>query len=148
MEYIVLSLPVLFLIVSVMVAVKAVNKGYSKKRVVYMQIASVAVFGLCMLACPMTASAATLAASDVTQDVLIASNGWAMIAAALAVGLSGIGGGIAVAASAPAAIGATSENPKAFGKAMVFVALAEGIAIYGLVVALMLAAKVQVPTLG
>ena len=60
------------------------------------------------------------------------------IGAALAVGLSGIGGGIAVASSASAALGAISENDKAFGKALIFVGLAEGVALYGLIVALLL----------
>ena len=55
-----------------------------------------------------------------------------------AVGLSGIGGGIAVASSASAALGAISENDKAFGKALIFVGLAEGVALYGLIVALLL----------
>ena len=64
-----------------------------------------------------------------------------MIAAALAVGIAGVGGGIAVAASAPAAIGATSEDPKAFGKAMIFVALGEGIALYGLLIAILILNK-------
>ena len=54
------------------------------------------------------------------------------------VGLSGIGGGIAVASSASAALGAISENDKAFGKALIFVGLAEGVALYGLIVALLL----------
>ena len=60
------------------------------------------------------------------------------IGAALAGGLSGIGGGIAVASSASAALGAISENDKAFGKALIFVGLAEGVALYGLIVALLL----------
>jgi V/A-type H+-transporting ATPase subunit K len=63
---------------------------------------------------------------------------WSMVAAALAVGLSGIGGGIAVAASASAALGAISENEKTFGKALIFVGMAEGVALYGLIIALMI----------
>ena len=66
------------------------------------------------------------------------SEGLKYIGAALAVGLSGIGGGIAVASSASAALGAISENDKAFGKALIFVGLAEGVALYGLIVALLL----------
>ena len=66
------------------------------------------------------------------------SAGLKYIGAALAVGLSGIGGGIAVASSASAALGAISENDKAFGKALIFVGLAEGVALYGLIVALLL----------
>lgn len=82
-------------------------------------------------------------AADVTVEVATASaNGIMMgmkyIAAALAVGLSGIGGGLAVASSASAALGAISENEKAFGKALIFVGLAEGVALYGLIVALLL----------
>ena len=53
---------------------------------------------------------------------------------ALAIGLASIGSGMAVAAAAPAAIGAVSEDPKAFGKAIVFVGLAEGVAIFALLV--------------
>ena len=51
----------------------------------------------------------------------------------------GIGGSAsAVASSASAALGAISENDKAFGKALIFVGLAEGVALYGLIVALLL----------
>ena len=65
-------------------------------------------------------------------------NGMGYLAAALAVGLGSIGGGIAVAAAAPAAIGAVSEDPKSFSKALIFVALGEGCALYGFVVALLM----------
>ena len=64
-----------------------------------------------------------------------------LLAAALATGLAGIGGGLAVAAGAPAAIAANSENPKTFGKSMIFVALGESIAIYGLVISIMILSK-------
>lgn len=66
------------------------------------------------------------------------AEGLKYVGAALAVGLSGIGGGIAVASSASSALGAISENDKAFGKALIFVGLAEGVALYGLIVALLL----------
>ena len=69
------------------------------------------------------------------------AEGLKYVGAALAVGLSGIGGGIAVASSASAALGAISENDKAFGKALIFVGLAEGVALYGLIVALLLLAS-------
>ncbi|MBH1942345.1 ATPase [Mobilitalea sibirica] len=60
--------------------------------------------------------------------------GWRYMAAALATGLSCIGGGIAVANAASAALGAISEDSSIMGKALIFVALAEGIALYGLIV--------------
>lgn len=84
------------------------------------------------------AAAAGEAAQAVTYDP---SKGLGMIAAALVTGISGIGGGIAVAAGAPAAIGATSEDPKVFGKALIFVALGESIALYGLVISIMILGK-------
>ena len=45
-------------------------------------------------------------------------------------------------AAAPAAIGATSEDPKVFGKALIFVALGEGIALYGLLISILILNKV------
>lgn len=67
-----------------------------------------------------------------------AGDGLRYIGAALATGISGIGGGIAVASAASAAIGAISENEKIMGKTLIFVALAEGIALYGLVISFMI----------
>lgn len=72
------------------------------------------------------------------QSSSISDSGMGYLAAALAVGLGSIGGGIAVAAAAPAAIGAVSEDPKSFSKALIFVALGEGCALYGFVVALLM----------
>lgn len=62
------------------------------------------------------------------------SDGMAYMAAALVTGLAAIGAGIAVAASASAAIGAISEDASVMGKVLIFVALAEGIALYGLLI--------------
>jgi F0F1-type ATP synthase membrane subunit c/vacuolar-type H+-ATPase subunit K len=53
-----------------------------------------------------------------------------------------LGGGIAVAAGAPAAIGAVSEDPKAFGKAIIFVALGEGVALYGMLISILILNKI------
>ena len=64
--------------------------------------------------------------------------GLGYLAAALSVGLGCIGTGLAVASAAPAAIGACSEDPKAFGKSIVFVGMGEGIAIYGLLISFMI----------
>lgn len=64
--------------------------------------------------------------------------GLGYLAAALAVGLACIGGGIAVGSGAPAAIGATSEDPQNFVKALIFVVLGEGIALYGVLIAILI----------
>ena len=70
------------------------------------------------------------------------SSGLGLIAAALAKGLSAIGSGIAVAVVASSAVGAISENPSLLGKTVIFAGLAEGIAIYGLIIAIMIISKV------
>ncbi|CAM4228033.1 ATPase V [Erysipelothrix inopinata] len=69
------------------------------------------------------------------------AQGMGFIAAAIAVSASVIGAGYAVGQAAPAAIGAISENSENFGKAMIFVALAEGVAIYGLLIAIQIIGK-------
>ena len=101
-----------------------------------MQLASFAfVFAVCMI-CPFAVSAATGDAASSSAESM------AYIGAAAATGLSCIGGGIAVGNAAPAAIGATSEDPKAFGKAIIFVALGEGIALYGMLISIMIISKI------
>ncbi|MEE1218373.1 MAG: ATP synthase subunit C [Ruminococcus sp.] len=132
---ILLTVPFVFLMVSAVLAVKAFEHGKSRKNTVLMQISSfAAVFAICM-ACPFVASAAT---GDAAAAASTAADGMAYIGAAISTGLSCIGGGIAVGNAAPAAIGATSEDPKAFGKAIIFVVLGEGIAIYGMLVSILL----------
>jgi len=66
---------------------------------------------------------------------------WGVIAAALAVGIGSLGAAIAVAAVGSAAMGAMSEKPELGGRALIFLGLAEGIAIYGLIVAIMILGK-------
>ena len=62
----------------------------------------------------------------------------ALLGAGIAVAGSSIGAGIGVSYTGSAALAAISEKPEMFGRAMVVVGLAEGIAIYGLVIAVML----------
>ncbi len=58
----------------------------------------------------------------------------APLAAAIATGLAAIGAGIAVGIAGAAAIGAIAEKPELLGRTLIFVGLAEGIVIYGLIV--------------
>jgi V/A-type H+-transporting ATPase subunit K len=60
------------------------------------------------------------------------------LAAAAAVGLACIGGGLAVGQIGAAAMAAMSENPELSGKALPYVGLAEGICLWGFIVALMI----------
>ncbi len=136
-DFLFMALPVVFLISSVLIAVKAVAAGKSRKRTLLMQLASfAAVFTVCLV-CPFAVSAAT---GDAAASGTAA--GMNYIAAAAATGISCIGGGIAVGNAAPAAIGATSEDPKAFGKAIIFVALGEGIALYGMLISILILNKI------
>ena len=80
----------------------------------------------------MSNAQAAKAAGTVANGMM--SEGLKYIGAALAIGLACIGAGLAVGGAAPAAIGAYSEDKDTFGKAMIFVVLGEGIAIYGFVI--------------
>ena len=73
---------------------------------------------------------------------LSTGTGLGYLAAALAVGLSCVGAGIAVGSGTPAAIGATSEDPKNFVKALIFVVLGEGIALYGLLISILIISNI------
>ena len=80
------------------------------------------------------APATTSAPTDTTGG----AGGPALIGAAIAVAGSSLGAALAVAYTGAAALAAISERPELFGRAMVIVGLAEGIAIYGLIVAIIL----------
>ncbi len=67
--------------------------------------------------------------------------GMGYLAAALSTGLACIGGGIAVSASASAALGAISEDSSILGKSLIFVGLAEGVCLYGLIISFMILGK-------
>ena len=64
--------------------------------------------------------------------------GWGYLGAALATGLSSLGAGIAVAHVGAAAIGAITEKPELLGRVLILVGLAEGIAIYGLIISILI----------
>jgi len=82
-------------------------------------------------------------AAETGQGVNVVSTGAGMgyLAAALSTGLAALGAGVAVASAASAAIGAVSEDPKALGKVLIFVALGEGVALYGLLISMMIINK-------
>jgi len=67
--------------------------------------------------------------------------GMGYLAAALSTGLACIGGGIAVSAAASAALGAISEDGSILGKSLIFVGLAEGVCLYGLIISFMILGK-------
>lgn len=84
----------------------------------------------------------TFAATGDASAIVDNSKGMGYLSAALVTGLACIGCGIAVAGAAPAAIGAVAEEPKSFVKSLIFVALGEGVAIYGVLIAILILGKV------
>ncbi|HUV02926.1 MAG TPA: ATP synthase subunit C [Desulfobacteria bacterium] len=72
----------------------------------------------------------------------ITDRSWIALASGIAMGASALGAGYAVAATGVAAAGATAEKPELSGRVLIFVALAEAIAIYGLLIAFMLWTKI------
>ena len=103
------------------------------------------VFVVALVTLALTATAGT-GAADVTTTVAqeggsASSSSAALLGAAIAVAGSSLGAAIAVAYTGAAALAAMSERPELFGRAMVIVGLAEGIAIYGLIVAIILIGK-------
>lgn len=146
MNYAIFCLPAAFLAISMFLTYRAVKKGKKARNAVVLQLLAFVAVCVVGFTVPVSASAAsngdTTTTPQTTEAQTQSTKGIGLIAAALATGLAGIGGGIAVAASAPAAIGATSEDPKAFGKALIFVALGEGIAIYGLLISLFILNKI------
>ena len=81
--------------------------------------------------------ASALAAEAASESSAGLATGLGYLAAALVTGLSCIGGGIAVASAASAALGAISEDQSILGKSLIFVGLAEGCCLYGLIISFM-----------
>ena len=92
-------------------------------------IASVLFFG----SAPVAAQAPAATASQQLR-----AGDFAFIAAALATGLSSLAAAYAVASVGAAAIGALAEKPELFGRLLIVIGLAEGIAIYGLIISIMI----------
>ncbi len=152
--------PAAVLLASVVYTMKKHSEGQSIRKSLRMNAATFAVMVLLVAGCAMgafatgsedkaaapadttAAQASDTAAESTESSAKDNSKGLGLLAAGLVTGLAGIGGGIAVAAGAPAAIAATSEDPKAFGKALIFVALGESIALYGVVISILILEKV------
>ncbi len=100
-------------------------------------------FGCLIVASVMMFSASPAFAETEEAAATAASGaGLGYIAAALSTGLSCLGGGFAVANAASAALGALSEDSTVFGKSLIFVGLAEGVCLYGLIISFMILSKI------
>lgn len=145
-------LPLLALVASVLIALRTMKRTGNGKTAFRRQFLSLA---LALIVCfslvfavsaaegdPAPAEGAPINAPASSEAAASSGAGLAaglgFIGAALSIGLAALGAGIALSAGAPAAIGAVAEDPKSFGKSMIFVALGEAVAIYGFIIAFLI----------
>ena len=136
-------LPLVFVVLITLPLIKVFKGGVSKKTAksrLYTHISLFFALVALVLVWQLVGVKVFAAEGDAETGVFIGSiaQGLGFLGAALATGMSSLGAGIAVAAAAPAAIGAFSENEKNFGKSLIFVALGEGVAIYGLLISILI----------
>ncbi len=105
----------------------------TSKKVMMLNLSAFALVCLVSVVLPLGGAAAAASAGGVSIG-----SGLGYLGAALSTGLACVGAGIAVAHGSAAAIGAITEDSKVFGRAMIFVVLGEGIAIYGLAISIMM----------
>jgi len=123
-------------------AMKRNKKGSVKKAV----FTSVTAFGLVMISMivlavsghPVFAANEAQAAAETAAGGMTVGDGFKYLAAALSTGLATIGTGLAVGSVGSSAIGAVSEDSSILGKTLIFVGMAEGIAIYGMIISILI----------
>lgn len=128
------------IIIPLAVAIRKAKLGITvnRKRTVLMNGgAFMGVMVLMTVLMPVIAGAEGTAAAVEAAGTTV-GDGLKALAAALSTGFATIGTGIAVGNAASAAIGATSEDEKNFTKSLIFVALGEGVAIYGLLISILI----------
>jgi V/A-type H+/Na+-transporting ATPase subunit K len=133
--------PIAYAAPVVLIASLALTWGLRRRRRLALgaSVACNLVLGAAALGVLAIASAPGHSVAGVQLVAATPTTDWApAIAASIAVAGSSIGAAIAVAYTGAAALAAISEKPEIFGRAMVIVGLAEGIAIYGLVIAVAL----------
>ncbi len=132
------TLPLIAVAAIMLPLIKNIKNPTNRKRAFITNACSFLGVMAIMTILPLTGAFAEAgeAAAAVANDGF--TEGMKYLAAALSTGLATIGTGIAVGSAAPAAIGAVSENDKAFTKALIFVALGEGVAIYGLLISILI----------
>jgi V/A-type H+-transporting ATPase subunit K len=106
----------------------------------------VSLFGLMIFALtsmiPSGHAFAQSAAAAATSVVANTNPGLGFIGAGLSTGLASMGAGIGVGIAGAAGIGAISEKPEMLGRTLIYVGLAEGVAIYGLIISIMILGRI------
>jgi V/A-type H+-transporting ATPase subunit K len=101
-------------------------------------VMSIAIAALLALGLTLIAFVPTAAAQGARGALPPEAWAWGLMAAAIATGLSSLAGGLAVARLGAAAVGALAEKPELFGRLLILVGLAEGIAIYGVIISILI----------
>lgn len=142
MNILVNSTLVVALILSIVIPFGAFAMGEKSKGRYKVALASnmILFFGVILVATLISGGNA-FAASEATSAASSSAIGLGYLAAGLSVGLACVGGGIAVSAAASAALGAISEDASILGKSLIFVGLAEGVCLYGLIISFMILGK-------
>jgi V/A-type H+-transporting ATPase subunit K len=140
-----LILSISAVVVTIFAGIVMYRRGFRGSRKIFVCIAAASFCVLLIGALlPLASNSAAVAAESAEAETAKANapdNGLAYIAMALVTGLGCIAAGIAVASVGPAAIGLIGEQPGAVGTTLIYVGLAEGIAIYGIVVSILILNK-------
>ena len=130
----------ILIIVPLVIAIRKAKMGIKVNRRRTVLLNGGAFMGVMVL---MTVLMPVIAGAEGAAEAVAAGgttigDGLKALAASLSTGFATIGTGIAVGNAASAAIGATSEDEKNFTKSLIFVALGEGVAIYGLLISILI----------
>ena len=141
MMQIIVFLATIIAVGTILYGVKAVKNGKVGNIKVHM-MTSLGIFSAAVICFIIVGSNnILLAAENVNTGVqagLTLGDGFKYLAAALSTGLATIGTGVAVGSTGSSAIGAVSEDPTILGKTLIFVGMAEGIAIYGMIISILI----------
>ncbi len=140
--YIILTLMVLIVICTITAGIIIKYKNVVTKRGKSLLKINLAgyiplIMATVIIMIPKVSKAAETAGAGLSE-----ASGLGFIAAALSTGLATIGTGVAVGSVGSSALGAVSEEPGMLGKSLIFVGLAEGIAIYGLIISIMILGRI------
>lgn len=144
-DFMLLLVPPAAVSAAVYAAMSAIKRGVKPPRAVLRHVMALAITFAVLVTLSVAVSAQTgaepIEAETVAAGTDSGAKGIGLLSAGLSTGLAGIGGGIALAGGIPAAIGATAEDPKNFAKALIFVALGETIALYGIVMSVLIMSR-------
>jgi len=124
-------------------AVAAGGKSGGRRRLAYAILANLVLVGAIAMGVAVVLGSVFPVGAETPPAATRAALGdqaimWGFIAAALATGIGSLGAAYAVGHVGAAALGAMGERPEIAGRALIFVGLAEGVAIYGLIIAIMI----------